>query len=196
MLLNFYFLHQPKGFYVDVGAYDPIQLSNTYHFYKKGWRGINIDATPGLMKRFNDIRPNDINIECAVGAAGIEVDFFVYDMPAINSVSQRGLTYAKETFGSDPRTTVKVQSKPLSVLLDENIPSDVKEIDFMTIDVEGADEEVLRSNNWDKYRPKYLCVEEHVSSKLRDSPISEFLTTMRYELVGRVGPTSFFMSVK
>ncbi len=49
MLLNFYFLRQQQGFYIDIGAYHPIQLSNTYHFYKRGWREINIDATPGIM---------------------------------------------------------------------------------------------------------------------------------------------------
>src|SRR4030042_4646353 len=45
-----------KGFYVDVGALNPLRFSNTQYFYEKGWRGINIDATPGSMKEFNEIR--------------------------------------------------------------------------------------------------------------------------------------------
>ncbi len=49
-----------KGFYVDIGAHHPFRYSNTQFFYEKGWRGINIDATPGSMDRFKDFRPEDI----------------------------------------------------------------------------------------------------------------------------------------
>jgi len=54
------------GFYVDVGAYHPKHLSNTYFFYKKGWRGINIDPNPRSIKLFNLLRPTDINLNVAI----------------------------------------------------------------------------------------------------------------------------------
>ncbi|MFA7355121.1 MAG: SAM-dependent methyltransferase, partial [Sulfurimonadaceae bacterium] len=63
MILRRLFEQQPNGFYVDVGAHHPKRFSNTYFFYKKGWRGINIDAMPNSMELFNKIRPRDINIE-------------------------------------------------------------------------------------------------------------------------------------
>lgn len=58
------------GFYVDVGAHHPFRFSNTYLFYKQGWRGINIDAMPGSMTLFHRFRPRDINIECGVANNG------------------------------------------------------------------------------------------------------------------------------
>lgn len=63
-LLTAFYESQPeyKGFYVDIGALHPLRFSNTQIFYDRGWHGINIDATPGSMKLFNKVRPNDINI--------------------------------------------------------------------------------------------------------------------------------------
>ena len=57
---------QQNGFYVDVGAHHPYRFSNTYFFYKRGWKGINIDAMPGSMKIFNKYRPRDKNIEAGI----------------------------------------------------------------------------------------------------------------------------------
>ena len=197
MLLNFYFLRQEEGFYIDIGAYHPIHLSNTYHFYKKGWRGINIDATPGIMKRFNEMRPGDINIECAVGTEQKELDLYMYDMTAVNTITLKGVEFVKETFNQQPIAIVKVQCKPLSVLLNNYLPAGITEIDFMTIDTEGADEEVLRSNDWDRYRPKFICVEDHLDmGKIQNSSILNYLKDKEYELSSKLGPTNFFVSVK
>ena len=66
MLLDRFLCQRPSGFYVDVGAHHPIRFSNTFRLYRKGWRGLNIDANPGSMKRFHHTRPRDINIEAAV----------------------------------------------------------------------------------------------------------------------------------
>ena len=56
LVLRKIFKKQDKGFYVDVGAHHPKRFSNTFLLYKKGWNGINIDATPGSMKLFNKFR--------------------------------------------------------------------------------------------------------------------------------------------
>ena len=66
MILQRMFGQRREGFFVDVGAHHPFRYSNTYLFYKKGWRGINIDATPGSMREFEKYRPADINLEVAV----------------------------------------------------------------------------------------------------------------------------------
>ena len=63
LILNRFLENKKNGFYIDIGAHHPIRFSNTYLFYKKGWRGINIDAMPGSMDLFNKIRSRDINIE-------------------------------------------------------------------------------------------------------------------------------------
>ena len=70
MVLKELFADKNQGFYVDVGAHHPFRFSNTYLFYKKGWRGINIDAMPRSMELFDKFRPRDINIECGVASNG------------------------------------------------------------------------------------------------------------------------------
>ena len=80
-------IHIP-GFYVDIGAHHPKKLSNTYYFYKKGWRGINVDAKPGSMKAFDSARPGDINIETAVGCDPTPHTFYMFEDPALNTFDQ------------------------------------------------------------------------------------------------------------
>ena len=67
-ILQRLFENQTPGFYVDIGAHHPRRFSNTYIFYKQGWRGINVDATPGSMFLFRVFRKRDINLEIAVDA--------------------------------------------------------------------------------------------------------------------------------
>ena len=50
MVLNHLLNEKTQGFYIDIGAFNPIFLSNTYYFYSRGWYGINVDATPGAIK--------------------------------------------------------------------------------------------------------------------------------------------------
>src|SRR4051812_39740676 len=57
-----------RGSFVDVGCHHPQRFSNTYHFYRRGWRGINIDPLPGTRRRFAWARPGDVTLEVAIGA--------------------------------------------------------------------------------------------------------------------------------
>src|SRR4051794_10306733 len=63
MVLRRVFNNKRGGFFVDVGAHHPRMYSNTYYFYLRDWRGINIDAMPGGMAAFDRMRPGDINVE-------------------------------------------------------------------------------------------------------------------------------------
>jgi hypothetical protein len=75
-----------SGTYVDIGAHHPVYCSNTYHFYCKGWRGLNVDAQPGSMEAFRVLRPGDINVEVAVGpTSGERLVFHRFDAPTLNT---------------------------------------------------------------------------------------------------------------
>lgn len=74
LLLRRIFEHKHNGFYVDIGAHHPFRFSNTYLLYKRGWRGINVDAMPGSIKLFAKFRPRDVNLECGVGLGGGAID--------------------------------------------------------------------------------------------------------------------------
>src|SRR6185312_12734233 len=70
------------GIYVDVGAFDPVLYSNTYHFYKKGWHGLVIDPNPELTKRYAFLRPRDIFINCGISDKNGELTYYSFNMPA------------------------------------------------------------------------------------------------------------------
>ena len=156
-ILDRLFSNKNQGFYVDIGAHHPFRFSNTQLFYLKGWRGINVDATNGSMQLFKDLRPEDINIECCITSDAREVQLDVYNEPALNSIiSGRAAEMPNQFYVTEQ---VKMDSRRLEDILDEHLPSGV-EIDFMNIDVEGADLEVMHSSNWAKYRPRVLVVED------------------------------------
>lgn len=195
MILKSFYEEQPhyKGFYVDVGAHHPIRFSNTYFFYKRGWKGINIDPTPDSMKAFNSIRKDDINLEIAVNNDPTPITFSCFNEPALNTFDQK---LAKERDGlRNYKITqqIKITPQPLSKVLDEYLPEGEK-IDFMTIDVEGLDYEVLQSNNWEKYSPTYILIEDHNTdlAKLNESKVYTFLVSKNYALSAKTKRTLFF----
>lgn len=146
-----------KGFYVDVGANNPICYSNTLAFYLKGWNGINIDALPGSKKMFDAIRNRDINIEMGVGIEDSNLLYHMYSEPALNTFDGQ-LVLSREKNGIKCISKKEIEVAPLAKILDRYLPQGQK-IDFLDVDVEGMDFQVLQSNNWDKYRPNYVLAE-------------------------------------
>lgn len=146
------------GFYVDVGAYDPVVGSNTHFFYVKGWRGINVEARPGSRARFEKVRPRDINLEVGVSREpGPLTYYFISDDSTMNSFSREFL----ERTGAIKAVTreIKVQVMPLSEILERHLPAG-QPIDFMNVDVEGHDLKALESNDWERFRPRFVVVED------------------------------------
>lgn len=194
MILQRIFPQKTTGFYTDVGAHHPQRFSNTYIFYARGWRGINIDAMPGSMRLFEKIRPRDINIECGVGEVETCLQYYMFNEPALNGFS-KSLSEQRHTSspGYQIIKTVPVQVKRLESIFEQQLPPN-QEIDFLTVDVEGLDLEVLRSNNWERYRPGYVLVEVLGStlSKVEQHPISQFLAEQGYEIYAKCAQTVFF----
>ena len=180
------------GFYVDIGAHHPIRFSNTYFFYRQGWRGINVDAMPGSMIEFNRLRSRDINIECGVGAASNVLTYYRFNEPALNTFN---LAEAQHKNNGAYRLldSIPVRVKRLDTLLDCHLPVD-QEIDFFSIDVEGNDHEVLRSNNWERYRPRFIIIETLRTDLLglKKCPVTNFLLGVGYKPISKVYNTTFF----
>lgn len=195
MVLSSYFENSKgyKGFFVDVGAHHPYRYSNTLYFYKKGWTGINIEPTPGAIKHFKTFRSRDINLNIGISKIKSALTFYCFNEPALNGFSkeiseERSTTSKKYQIIKE----VKVQTLPLADVLDQYVPAG-KKIDFFTIDVEGFDLQVLQSNNWDKYKPTFILVEDAIDFKnLGTSGIYQFLEQRGYQLVGKTMRTLFF----
>ena len=192
VLLGRIFGDQSTGFYVDVGAHHPKRFSNTFSFYKRGWRGINIDALPGSMKVFQKLRPRDINLEIAISEKEQILTYYMFNEPALNGFSKT-ISTKRQTDEYQIVNTIDVSSFPLSKILNEHVPFEQK-IDFLSVDVEGLDLQVLESNDWDKFRPKVILVEiiDGSLNSLMDKPIYQFLVSKGYSLFAKLVYTCIF----
>jgi FkbM family methyltransferase len=194
LILERIFAGKANGFFVDIGAHHPKRFSNTYKFYLKGWRGINVDPMPGSMVPFNEIRPEDINLEIGVSNEEGELEFFIFNEPALNTFNKAEADKKNNFKGYHIERTQPIKTYLLKDILAKYLPQG-KQIDFMTIDVEGNDMLVLSSNDWGVYRPKYLLVEEleaDISKIIESGEISVFLKSKDYSLVSRTFNTSIY----
>ena len=200
IILSRIFSDNKNGFFVDVGAHHPKRFSNTYLLYLKGWKGINIDPIPGTKKRFDKIRPRDITLEIGVSEKEEELLFHIFNEPALNTFSEKE---AKEKEGSNNGKykiikKTRVKTYPLSTILDQYVPEN-QLIDFLTVDAEGLDLQVLKSNNWEKYKPSIILVEDLARNdldKINESEIFQYLISKGYKLIVKTYNTLFFENKK
>ena len=157
IILESLFPDNREGFFVDVGAHHATRFSNTYALYRRGWRGINIDASPGSMESFGRLRPRDINIECAVSDSEGSTDFHVFSEPALNTFDA-GLARSYVASGAILERVLQISSRPLSSVLGRHLPEG-QSIDLLNLDVEGVELSVLKSNDWSRHRPDVIVME-------------------------------------
>lgn len=189
MILSTIFGNRKDGVYVDVGANNPFFQSNTHFFYKKGWRGINIDALPGSMNQFKRIRSKDINLEIPISDKEETLVYYMFSSSFYNSFSpEQANTYRNLLIG-----TKEITTKTLSQVFDKYL--DGRSIDFLTIDVEGWDLQVLKSNNWDKYSPKIILIEffAEPNKDVCKSEIGIYLNSKGYSFLCNSITNSFFI---
>lgn len=143
------------GVYVDVGAHNPNMFNNTKRFYLKGWHGINIEPNPTLIKNFRSLRKRDINLNIGIKNTSEIAKFYDFETDLLSTFSK----HEKENniqLGYKLRREVDIPVKTLKSVLALYCKT---KIDFISIDTEGLDYEVLKSNNWEKFRPTLVCVE-------------------------------------
>ena len=186
-----------RGFWVDIGAHHPTRFSNTRMFSELGWRGINVDAMSDAIELFRKRRPNDINVNVGVGSVPGELDYYQFPDHAYNTfvkarVDELAREWGHELVEGRDYHVCKVPVVTLRELLDECLPSGQK-IDFLSVDAEGMDLEILKSNDWEKYRPDYVLAEvEGALSDAGGSEMVRFLRAVGYELAGRCFVTAIF----
>jgi len=185
---------QPPGTFVDVGAHHPQRFSNTYALYLAGWRGVNIDATPGSMAAFRALRPDDVNVEAGVSEDGASLTYYCFNEPALNTFSAE---LAESRDGLHSYRIIERRVLPtyrLETLLAEHLPAG-RPVDVLTVDVEGLELQVLRSADWTRFHPAIVVVEIFGCDSVRsvlESPTAQFLGAHGYELVAQTANTSFF----
>tara|TARA_B110000858_G_C17650069_1_gene402240 strand:+ start:88 stop:768 length:681 start_codon:yes stop_codon:yes gene_type:complete len=173
-----YFKDKYLGFYVDVGCHNPIYLNNTYLLHKKKWRGINIDTNLFSIDLFNHLRPYDLNFHCAISNKNKNIKFYYQkEFSLLNTIE---IKHAKKFMqGNIKEKTVKAFT--LDTILQKSIYKN-SEIDFLDIDVEGADLKVLEGLSFHKFHPKLICIEIH-DKNIEQNKIYKFLVDKKYELI-------------
>lgn len=182
IVLKRIFSGQSTGFYVDVGAHHPMRFSNTYSFYKLGWSGINIEPNPNSFNLFTKYRSRDINLNYGIAKNKGNLEYYMFDEPALNTFDAEVLNNRKTNTHYKHTKTIHIDVMPLADMLQQHIPNGIK-VDFLSIDVEGLDLEVLISNDWQKYRPNWVLVEQ---LNLKDIEHLDFETHHYMKSVGYV----------
>lgn len=195
-ILEEMFSGRKTGFYVDIGAHHPFGYSNTWKLYKKGWRGINIDATPGSMRLFKKFRSGDINLEIPVAGERKKMQFYMYREPALNGFLNEETLNENRRNGWELLDSRELEALPLGGILQRYMPENTS-VTLMSIDVEGLELAVLKSNNWEKYCPELLIVEMSCSDleQVLSHPVTEYLASFGYKPVVKTIRNVFFQRV-
>ena len=150
------FRHVPHGFYIDIGAHDPVQDSVTKIFYDHGWRGVNVEPQHAQYAALCAQRPEDINLNVAIGEiAGARV---LHEVPAASGLSTFDEALARHYREA---TELTVVDREVEVVTLQGIVDDLVEgpVQFLKVDVEGYEERVLRGVAWQVFRPRAIVVE-------------------------------------
>lgn len=171
------------GVYIDIGSWHPIKASNTYYFYLRNWRGICIDPNPELAALYKKLRPKDLFINAGIGNSNEKLEYCMFEESSMNTFSQNFIN--SNNLNSKIVKKIKVPIFSLKDVLDKNLKKEDR-LDFFDIDVEGFDLEVLKTNDWKKYRPKIIVVESDVN--IKEDAVSEivkYLETKNYRLIAK-----------
>lgn len=194
-LLEEFFRGRKEGFYVDIGAHHPFGYSNTWSFYKRGWQGINIDATPGSMKLFKKFRKRDINLEIPIAGERRKSLFYLFREPALNGFLSEEAAQRIRKDGWELLGTKEMETMPLGEVLKTHVAPGTA-ISFMSLDVEGVELEILRSNDWEQFRPELLVVEMEAENleAVSTHPVTLFLAGLNYRPIVKNFRNVFFKS--
>lgn len=183
-----------RGFYVDVGAHHPSRFSNTRALYLRGWRGINIDADPDAIEAFQRERPRDINLSLGVLLTPGQSTLHVFSDPALNTFDE---VLARERQGLPGYRLVAerdVRTERLDTILAAHLPAG-SAVDVLNVDAEGRDLEVLRSNDWRRFRPRCVLVEARIDSldEIGSNPTHAFIFEQGYRLHAKTVNTLIYV---
>jgi FkbM family methyltransferase len=153
--LSLAFAGRTRGTYIDVGAGHPVADNVSFWFYERGWHGIVVEPQADLIGLYGRLRPRDVAVCGLVGRQDGEIDFHLVDrLHGFSTTIEHVAAQAKQ-FGVDYRT-MRMPVMTLARLCEQHGADD---IDFLKIDVEGGEADVLHGADWRRYRPKVVVIE-------------------------------------
>ena len=147
---------QQQGFYIDVGAGHPVYDNVSFAFYLRGWRGITVEPNPWLARLSEAVRPRDHRVQSLVGSKPGEATYYLVEhFHGLSTTVADNAKAAQQDTGKTAKA-MQVPVKTLANLCEQYAP---REIDWLKIDVEGAEKDVLSGNDWQRFRPKIITLE-------------------------------------
>lgn len=182
-----------QGFYIDIGAWSPIQDSITRCFYDAGWNGINIEPNPYYIRQLKRERERDVNLKLALSDFdGQTLMSFVKDS-GLSTLNQK----LAEKYAVDGRALQqqRVKVATLSSVWDEYVAKN-QDVHFLKIDIEGEEKTVIKAHDWQQYRPWIIIVEATVPMSQTPSyqDWEPILLANQYDLVYRDGLNRFYLA--
>ena len=171
--------HEGPVHYIDVGCFHPIKYSNTFYHYLRGGSGLVVDMNEGYKQEFQRLRPRDKFVSALVSNSKNELAVRCNNMP-----NDRIVDGANQQIGK----TMRPQT--LAEILDEHWP-EKHPISFLDIDCEGHELEILKSNNWEKYKPLIIIVEAFSKKDIAD--IAVYMKEFSYVSIARLRHALFFV---
>lgn len=183
-------LFPATGFYVDLGANHPDRYSVTKLLYQRGWKGLNVDASPGFKQLFDTRRPNDTNIESLVGTPRTEV-FYEFSESTLSTLNSARAQQLQE-LGWDLKGRRNVEVRDLNLLLQENIPLQTR-IDLLSIDVEGEELNLLSTLDWSRWDIQRCLIEiVEPACLIPEHPVAQQLLDRGFKLTRVWGRSCLF----
>ena len=176
---TFRYLNKLTGIYVDAGAYDPLDISNTLILYKRGWRGINIDFSEEKIEQFRRLRPDDHNVVACLSDSIQEVRIGHYSAANTDRILPAGISDCESLLGEKPISIRSMLTTTLSDIIGAS-PFKSEEITYVNIDCEGHDLQVLRGLDLNRCRPRVITIEGWTSAERKAQ--GEFLERFGYRL--------------
>ena len=177
----FWRLQISQPLYLDIGAYDPKFLSNTYYFYRRGGSGVCVEPDPARREAFRRARRRDLCLSVGVGAEDKEaVPFYVLSEPSLSTFDEAGARRHAESGQARIRAVVSVPVYCLNTLIEKHCP---RCPDFLSVDVEGIDLEILQAMDFERFRPVVICVETiDFYTQAKQSDVIDFLRAKGYRV--------------
>ena len=192
VFLTHFFYDQAVGYYADFGAHHPFRFSNTRALYEQGWCGLNVDATPGTVDLFAHSNGRDTTIECGVAEKAKTQPYFLFEDGALNSFDPSAVETYKEIYSVDPIETRLIECLPIMEIMERHF--DFPQCDFLNVDIEGLDYQVLKTFDFQsKFRPKVICCELGPAGQDVGKEISDLLKANDFTLIGRFVLSGLFV---
>lgn len=185
-----------KGYYVDLGCFHPRKYSNTFVLTLLGWKGLNVDASHFSIEQFNLERPNDTNIWSGVIGPNTDnqlVDYYKFNPPAASTLSKTQAEIWQNQFHWRLLEVCKVNAQGVNQLIHNHKPPG-QSIDYLNIDIEGLDQEIILNLDFTRYKPRVISVEIHFTdiTKISDNPVFKRLSTEGYKIFSIILMTYIF----